>query len=116
MLAFGSDWPGTNASWYPADPVLGIYAAVTRSNLDGVPAGGWFPEERITVQDGLEAYTVNAAYAAFEESWKGRIAAGYVADLVVLSEDPFDVEPGRLKDIAVVGTMVAGRWVHGPVR
>jgi predicted amidohydrolase YtcJ len=111
LLVFGSDWPGTNASWYPADPVLGIFAAVVRRTLDGEPAGGWYPGERIAVEDALEAYTVNAAYAAFEESWKGRLAPGYVADLVVLSQDLTTIPPERIKDVHVVRTMVAGRWV-----
>jgi predicted amidohydrolase YtcJ len=112
MLVFGSDWPGTNAAWYPADPVLGMYAAVARQTLEGEPAGGWFPDERVSVQDAMEAYTINAAYAGFEEHRKGRIAPGYMADLVVLSRDPFAVAPSAIKDIEVVRTMVAGRWVY----
>jgi predicted amidohydrolase YtcJ len=112
LLVFGSDWPGTNASWYPADPVLGIFAAVTRQPPDGEPAMGWYPEERLTVQEALEAYTVNAAYAAFQEDWKGQLRPGYVADLVVLSHDPFEVPPEAIKDIRVWRTMVAGRWVY----
>ncbi len=112
LLVFGSDWPGTNASWYPADPLLGIYAAVTRQTLDGNPAGGWFPEERLTVQEALEAYTIAPAYAAFDEAWKGKLGPGFAADLAVLSEDPFAVPPSRLKDLRVLRTMVAGRWVY----
>jgi predicted amidohydrolase YtcJ len=112
LLVFGSDWPGTNAAWYPAEPLLGIYAAVTRQTLDGEPAGGWYPDERVTVQEALEAYTVNAAWAAFEERWKGRLAPGYVADLVVLSEDLFRIPPQAIKDVRVRRTMVDGRWVH----
>ncbi|NIM52386.1 MAG: amidohydrolase family protein [Gemmatimonadales bacterium] len=112
LLVFGSDWPGTNAAWYPADPVLGIYAAVTRKTLDGKPEGGWYPDERVTVQEALEAYTVDAAYAAFEEDWKGKLAPGYVADLVVLSEDLFAIAPDAIKDVRVLRTMVSGRWVY----
>ena len=112
LLVFGSDWPGTNASWYPADPLLGMYAAVTRQTLDGTPTGGWYPEERLTVQEALEAYTLASAYAAFEEGWKGRLRPGFVADLAVLSEDPFAVPASRLKDLRVLRTMVAGRWVY----
>jgi predicted amidohydrolase YtcJ len=111
LLVFGSDWPGTNASWYPADPVLGIYAAVARQTLEGEPAGGWFPEERMSVLEAMNAYTVNAAWAGFEEHRKGRLAPGYLADLVVLSDDPFAVTPQEIKDIDVVATMVGGRWV-----
>ncbi len=112
VVVFGSDWPGTNASWYPADPILGIYAAVTRQTLQGEPAGGWFPEERLTVQEALEAYTKDAAWAAYEENWKGRLLPGFVADLAVLSENLFEIPPARIKDVRVVGTMVGGRWVY----
>lgn len=112
VLAFGSDWPGTNASWYPAEPLLGIYAAVTRQTLEGRPAGGWYPEERLTVEESLRAYTWGGAYAAFEEQIKGRLAPGYVADLVVLEDDLTRIAPERIKDVRVLGTMVAGRWVY----
>lgn len=112
LLVFGSDWPGTNAAWYPAEPLLGIYAAVTRQTLDGEPEAGWYPDERVTVQEALEAYTVNAAWAAFEQGWKGRLAAGYVADLVVLSDDLFRIPPHAIKRVRVLRTMVGGQWVH----
>jgi predicted amidohydrolase YtcJ len=115
-LSFGSDWPGTNASWYPASPVLGIYAAVTRQTLGGEPAGGWFPEERVDLETALRAYTVNNAWAAGEESLKGRIAPGLLADLVVLDRDPFSVPPAELKNLTVIHTIVSGRLMHGSVR
>lgn len=111
LLVFGSDWPGTNASWYPAEPLLGIYAAVTRQTLDGEPAGGWYPEERVSVEAALNAYTTAAAFAGFEEDRKGRLARGYLADLVVLSDDLFAIPPERIKDVRVWKTMVGGRWV-----
>jgi cyanophycinase len=111
-LSFGSDWPGTNASWYPASPVLGIYAAVTRQTLDGEPAGGWFPEERIDVETALRAYTVNNAWAAGEEAVKGQIAAGMLADIAVLDRDPFNVGPHELKELKVLLTVLGGRVVH----
>jgi predicted amidohydrolase YtcJ len=111
-LVFGSDWPGTNASWYPADPLLGIYAAVTRQTLEGEPPGGWFPEERLTVQEALEAYTKDAAWAAYEEEWKGRLLPGFVADLVVLSDNLFELAASEIKGVRVEGTMVGGRWVY----
>jgi len=112
LLSFGSDWPGTNASWYPASPVLGIYAAVARKTLEGTPREGWFPEERIDVETALRAYTVNNAWAAGEEDLKGRIAPGHFADLVVLDRSPFDVPPDSLKDLVVERTIVGGRTVH----
>jgi predicted amidohydrolase YtcJ len=112
LLSFGSDWPGTNASWYPSSPILGIYAAVTRQTLDGEPAGGWFPEERIDVETALRAYTVNNAWAAGEEHIKGRIVPGLLADVTVLDGDPFKVEPEAIRDIGVTLTVVGGRIVH----
>jgi predicted amidohydrolase YtcJ len=111
LVTFGSDWPGTNAAWYTANPMHGIYAAVTRQTLAGQPSAGWFPEERVDVEFALRAYTVNNAYAAGEERVKGRIAPGYLADLVILDADPFRVPPERLKDVKVALTMVGGRVV-----
>jgi hypothetical protein len=112
LLSFGSDWPGTNASWYTAEPMKGIYAAVARQTLEGEPAAGWFPEERVDVETALRAYTVNTAWAAGEEDRKGRIATGLLADLVVLDADPFTVPPSALKDVAVRFTIVDGRVVY----
>ena len=109
LLSFGSDWPGTNASWYTSNPLHGIYAAVTRQTIDGVPEGGWFPEERIDVETALKAYTVNNAYVAGEEDYKGKIQPGFLADIAVLDQDPFEVDPLELKDIRVVLTIVDGR-------
>ena len=111
MLSFGSDWPGTNASWYPADPLQGIYAATVRKTLGGNPEGGWFPEERIDVESALKAYTVNNAYAAGQENNRGQLTAGYLADLVVLSEDITAIEPADILDVDVLRTMVNGEWV-----
>jgi predicted amidohydrolase YtcJ len=111
-ISFGSDWPGTNAAWYTADPLLGMYAAVTRQTLGGQPAGGWFPEERISVESALKAYTTGNAWAAGEENIKGKIAPGFLADLVVLDKDPFQIRPEALKEIQVVLTIAGGRVVY----
>jgi predicted amidohydrolase YtcJ len=111
-LSFGSDWPGTNAAWYPADPIQGMYAAVTRQTLDGQPAAGWFPEERVSLETALRAYTVNNAWAEGEEDRKGRITAGLLADLAVWDRDPFTVQPRELKDRRILLTVIAGRIVH----
>ena len=111
-LSFGSDWPGTNAAWYTANPMQGIYAAVTRQTLDGKPEGGWFPEQRVDLETALRAYTVNNAWAAGEEAIKGSIAAGKLADLVVLDRDPFTTPAAQLKDVRVLLTIVDGRIVH----
>jgi len=112
LLSFGSDWPGTNASWYPASPALGMYAAVTRQTLDGEPAGGWFPEERVDVETALRAYTVNNAWAEHAEDRKGRIQPGFLADLVVLDRNPLDIPGSELKEVQVDLTVVDGRIVH----
>ena len=112
LVTFGSDWPGTNAAWYTANPMHGIYAAVTRQTLAGEPRAGWFPEERVDVEFALRAYTVNNAYAAGEERLKGRIAPGYLADLVMLDADPLRITPAQLKDVKVVLTIVGGRTVY----
>jgi hypothetical protein len=107
VLAFGSDWPVA-----PLDPLLGIAAAVTRATLDGHHPGGWFPEQRLTVEEALRAYTRGCAYAAFEEKDKGTISPGKLADLVVLSEDLFRIPPERIKDARVEITIVGGRVVY----
>ncbi|MEN8376914.1 MAG: amidohydrolase [Gemmatimonadota bacterium] len=112
LLSFGSDWPGTNASWYPASPIQGIYAAVTRKTLDGAPEGGWFPQERVDVETALRAYTVNNAWAAGQENEKGALEPGKLADVVVLDRSPFEVEPDELKDLRVLLTIVGGRVVY----
>jgi predicted amidohydrolase YtcJ len=111
-LSFGSDWPGTHASWYPADPLQGIYAAVTRQTLDGQPESGWFPEERVDVETALRAYTINNAWAAGEEELKGSIAPGKLADLAVLDRDLFRIPAREIKDVRVVMTVLGGRIVH----
>lgn len=111
LLSFGSDWPGTSAAWYTSNPLHGMYAAVTRQTLDGAPDGGWFPEERVDTETALRAYTVNNAYAAGEEDFKGRIREGYLADLAVLDRNPLEADPSALKDIQVVWTIVDGTIV-----
>jgi predicted amidohydrolase YtcJ len=111
-LTFGSDWPGTNASWYTANPMQILYAAVTRRTLQGDPPGGWFPEERLDLETSLRAYTVQNAWAAGEEDEKGRIAPRLLADVVVLEQDLFAISPERIKDVKALLTVVGGRVVH----
>jgi predicted amidohydrolase YtcJ len=111
-LSFGSDWPGTNASWYPASPLLGLYAAVTRQTLGGEPEEGWFPEERVDLETALRAYTINNAFAAGEEDIKGSIEPGKLADLVVVDRDLFSLEPEMLKNCRILYTIVGGRIVY----
>jgi predicted amidohydrolase YtcJ len=106
-LAFGTDWPVA-----PLNPLLGIYAAVTRATLDGKHPEGWFPEQRLTVDEALRAYTQGSAYAAFAEQQKGTLAAGKLADVVVLSDDPFEIAPEKIRDVIVTATIVGGRVVY----
>lgn len=111
MLSFGSDWPGTNAAWYPISPLLGVYAAVTRKTVNGTPDGGWFPEERIGVEDALRAYTINNAFAGFEEDEKGTLEVGKLADVTVLDRDLLSIPADAIKDVRVLYTIVNGEIV-----
>jgi predicted amidohydrolase YtcJ len=107
VLAFGSDAPVESPN-----PFWGIHAAVTRQRADGYPdLQGWFPEQRLAVSEALQAYTTGAAYAAGREHEQGRLAPGYLADLVVLDTDPFTCPPENLRNIQAQATMVAGEWV-----
>ena len=106
-LAFGTDWPVA-----PLNPLLGIYAAVTRATLDGKHPEGWFPEQRLTVDEALRAYTQGSAYAAFAEQQKGTLAPGKLADVIVLSDDPFKIAPEKIRDVTVTTTIVGGRVVY----
>ena len=105
-VAFGSDWTVA-----PIDPLLGIYAAVTRRTNDGATPTGWIPEQRISVEEALTAYTANNAYANFLDDVLGTLAPGKAADLVVLSEDPFFIDPVRIENVKVDLTMVEGNVV-----
>lgn len=106
-LAFGTDWPVA-----PLNPLLGVYAAVTRATLDGKHPEGWFPEQRLTLDQALRAYTQASAYAAFAEKDKGTLEPGKLADLAVLSDDPFKIAPEKVRDLRVVLTIVGGRAVY----
>jgi predicted amidohydrolase YtcJ len=113
VLCFGTDWPGTSASEYPINPMLGLYAAVTRQTLSGEPAGGWFPEQRISMEEAIRAYTYGTAYANFEEKIKGSIEVHKVADLVVLTKNLLQASPREILDTKVVMTIVGGKIVYG---
>ena len=111
-VSFGSDSPGTNASRYFLNPMLGLYAAVTRKTLSGQPEGGWFPQEKITIEEAIKGYTLNTAYAGFEEDIKGSLEVGKLADFVILSDNLLTMDPDGIKDVAVLMTVVGGRVVH----
>jgi predicted amidohydrolase YtcJ len=105
-LAFGTDWDVA-----PLDPILGLYAAVTRATLDGKNPNGWFPEQKLTVEEAVEAYTMGSAFAEYQEKQKGSITAGKLADLVLLDQDIFAVAPEKIRDARVVLTMVGGKVI-----
>lgn len=105
--AFGSDYPV-----FPMDPLLGIWIAVTRQMPDRTPAGGWFPEHRISVEAALRHYTADAAFAAYREADLGILRAGMRADFVVLSEDILDPDPGALLRAKPLRTVMGGRTTY----
>ncbi len=106
VLTFGSDWPVA-----PLSPLEGVYAAVTRRTTDGANPDGWQPQEKITVEEALTAYTATNAYAGFEEDKAGTIELGKRADFVVLSHDPRDVDPIAIREIKVLATVIGGDTV-----
>ena len=105
-LAFGTDWTVA-----PLDPLLSVYAAVTRRTLDGKNPNGWIPEQKISVDEAVRAYTVGSAYAEFQESVKGTISPGKLADLVVVSRDIFKIDANAIDKAKVVMTIMDGRIV-----
>lgn len=105
-LAFGSDWYVA-----PVDPLLGIWAAVTRETLDGANPDGWYPEQKITVDEALAAYTKGNAYATFAEADRGMIKAGMLADLVMIDRDLRAIDPDQIRNAAIQATVVGGKVV-----
>jgi predicted amidohydrolase YtcJ len=110
-LAFGTDWPVA-----PLNPMLGLYAAVTRATLDGKNPDGWIPEEKITLPEAVEAYTMGSAFAEFQEKDKGSITPGKLADIVILSDNIFDLKPEAIRNVKVETTIVGGKLVYGGKR
>lgn len=107
-LAFGSDWYVA-----PATPLEGIYAAVTRRTLDDKHPEGWVPAQKITVEEALRAYTSGGAYASFDESRKGSLTAGKLADLVIIDRNLFEIPPEQIRAAKVLTTVVGGKIVSG---
>jgi len=106
-IAFGTDWPVA-----PLNPMVTLYAAVARRSLQGEPAEGWFPEEKLSLEQAIECYTHGAAYAEFEENMKGTIEPGKYADIIILSENPFEINHQQLLNVEVVTTIQNGRIVY----
>jgi len=106
-ICFGTDWYVA-----PLNPLLGIYAAVTRRTLDDKNPDGWIPEQKISVEDAIKCYTINSAYASFEENIKGSIEVGKLADLIVLSEDILTIDPVKIKDVEVEMTIFDGKIIY----
>ncbi|HHV45652.1 MAG TPA: amidohydrolase [Tissierellia bacterium] len=106
-VSFGTDSPVENCNPFP-----NIYCAVTRQRIDGNPKGGFCPEEKMDLQDAIDAYTIGSAYNEFKENFKGRLKPGYVADLIVLDRDIFTIDENEKKDIKVEKTMIDGEFVY----
>lgn len=106
-VCFGSDW-----SVAPLNALLGIYAAVTRRTLDDKNPEGWIPEQKITVEEAIKCYTINSAYASYDENIKGSIEKGKLADFVVLNENIFKIDPVKIKDVKVDMTIFDGEVIY----
>jgi hypothetical protein len=96
----------------PLDPLTGIYAAVTRRTLDGKHPDGWHPEQKISVEETVRAYTVGSAFAEFMEKSKSTITVGKLADVVMLERNIFEIDPVEIMNAKVVMTVVDGKVVY----
>jgi len=110
-LSFGSDWPGTSAALYHMHPKYLIYSAVTRKTLKGTPEDGWFPEQKISVAEAIKAYTINNAYAAFEDNIRGTLEAGKLADMTIFDRNLLRIAPEDILKAEVLYTIVDGKVV-----
>jgi len=106
-LALGTDWDVA-----PLNPMLTLYAATTRATLDGKNPKGWFPEQKLTIQEAIEAYTMGSAYAEFQENEKGSITVGKLADMVLLSDDVLGIDPVKIREVKVLKTWVGGKLTY----
>ncbi len=107
-LVFGSDWPAC----IDLNPIHGLHIAVNRQTTDGLPAGGWIPQQRIGIKEALLAYTEAGAYSSFEESYKGKLKPGFLADFIVLSQDLFTIPSAAIFQTQVLLTVVDGKEVY----
>ncbi|MDH5744204.1 MAG: amidohydrolase [Candidatus Aminicenantes bacterium] len=111
VLSFGSDWPGTSAALYHMHPRYLIYAAVTRKTVTGTPEGGWFPEQRISVEEALKAYTINNAYACFEDIIRGSLEEGKLADITVFDRNLLEIPKEEILRADVLYTIIDGKII-----
>ncbi|MBS1918918.1 MAG: amidohydrolase [Bacteroidetes bacterium] len=107
VVTFGSDWTVA-----PMKPIEGIYAAVTRRTLDGKNPNGWYPEQKISVEQALKCYTQNNAFAGFQDNKLGILKKGMLADFVVLSDNLFEIAPEKMLDVKVLRTVIGGKDVY----
>lgn len=109
-----SDWPGSfdRGNLAPLDPMQNLYYALTRQDLDGNPPGGWHPEQSLTIEEAIRAYTINPAFTSHEDAIKGSITEGKLADLIVLSDNILELDPTRLPQTRVLHTIFDGRLVY----
>jgi predicted amidohydrolase YtcJ len=108
LLSFGSDWPGTSAAIYHMHPKYLIYAAVSRKTVKGTPEGGWFPEQRISVEEALKAYTINNAYAVFEDDIRGSLEEGKLADITIFDRNLIKIPEEEILEAEVLYTIIDG--------
>ena len=106
-VSLGTDSPVENCN-----PFQNLYCAVTRLGLDGNPSGGFYPNEKMALEDAIDAYTLGSAFNEFKEDFKGRLKPGYVADLIVIDRDIFTIDETEIKDIQVEKTMIDGEFVY----
>jgi len=106
QMAFGSDAPVESPN-----PFLGLHAAVTRRRADGQPGlNGWYPEQRLSLDEALARFTIGPAYASTQERTLGRLAPGHYADLIILNQDPFHLPPGEILNVRTIAAMIGGEW------
>jgi len=105
--SYGSDSPVEDCN-----PFVGVYCAVTRKDQKGKPEGGFYPEECVDVATAIDAYSKESAYMQFKEDVKGRIKPGHYADIVILEEDIFTIDPNKIKDMLPYMTIVGGKVVY----
>jgi len=111
ILSFGSDWPGTSAALYHMHPKYLIYAAVARKTVRGIPEEGWFPEQRISVEEAIKAYTINNAYAAFEGNIRGSLEEGKLADITIFDRNLIEIPEEEILRTEVLYTIIDGEIV-----